>query len=105
MKNKSNLLAAFFAVVAFLSLALAAATTFTSLSVTGNTTLGDAVTDVTTLTGQLALQSNAAPRTNVTPSRAGTLIWNSTAMQLCVSTGTTRFTWALGTSSTTVCAN
>jgi hypothetical protein len=58
-----------------------------------------------TVTTQFLLPTNAAPRTNVTPSRAGALIHNSAANEICVSTGTTVDSWALLKDTTTVCSN
>lgn len=101
--RKSTILAGLFGVMAFLGVAWAASTTYTNLTITDNTTLGNAVGDTITLNGVTLLQSNAAPRTNVTPTRSGAVIWDSVSGVVCVSTGTTRFTWALLTSTSTVC--
>lgn len=77
------------------------------LNTSGNTTLGDAATDVVTLTGLTQLQVSTGPRTNVTPTAAGQLIFNSTGVELCVSSGTTITSWVRVSSgtSTTACAN
>jgi hypothetical protein len=53
----------------------------------------------------LGIPSNAAPRTNVTPARAGMLIFNSAGGEVCVSTGTLVSTWAKLSSPGTACAN
>lgn len=54
-------------------------------------------------TAQIAIGTNSAPRTNLTPLAAGSLVWNTTNLELCVSTGTTKLTWALTTSTSTAC--
>lgn len=111
MRNKSNLLAAIFAVGFLVSLAYAAATKFTNvevsgtLEVDGSTTLGDATTDATTFNGQLVLLADAAPRTNVTPAAAGSLIRNSTANEVCIATGVLKSQWAIFGSTNTPCKN
>jgi hypothetical protein len=38
-------------------------------------------------------KSDTAPRTNVTPSRAGQTIYNSTDDQICYATGTVKSSW------------
>ena len=44
--------------------------------------------------------SDAAPRTNITPRRAGQSIYNSTDREICTSSGTTPSTWFFGTGAT-----
>lgn len=53
----------------------------------------------------LQLLTNAAPRTNLTPSAAGTLVWNSADGQLCVSTGTVATSWVQVADGTTACSH
>lgn len=53
----------------------------------------------------LGIPSNAAPRTNVTPVRAGLVIYNSTGLEVCLSTGTALNTWVKIAAPTTACAN
>lgn len=53
----------------------------------------------------LGIPSNAAPRTNVTPVRAGLLIFNSAGSEVCLSTGTALNTWVKIAAPTTACAN
>jgi hypothetical protein len=53
----------------------------------------------------LQLLSNAAPRTNLTPQVAGTLVWNSADAQLCVSTGTTVTSWVQVSDGSTACSH
>lgn len=53
----------------------------------------------------LGIPSNAAPRTNVTPARAGLVIYNSTGLEVCLSTGTATNTWVKIAAPTTACAN
>lgn len=61
--------------------------------------------EVTIGTSLFTLPSNAAPKTNVTPTAVGQLIYNSTANQLCVSTGTALNTWVQVADGTTACSN
>ena len=53
----------------------------------------------------IGIPSNAAPKTNVTPARAGMLIFNSAGGEVCVSTGTALNTWVKQSSPGTACAN
>jgi hypothetical protein len=53
----------------------------------------------------IGIPSNAAPKTNVTPARAGMLIFNSTGGEVCVSTGTATNAWVKLSSPGTSCAN
>lgn len=53
----------------------------------------------------LGIPSNAAPSTNVTPVRAGLLIYNSAGQEVCLSTGTALNTWVKIAAPTTACAN
>lgn len=59
-----------------------------------------AVSGRTTTTGGLMLQVSTGPRTNVTPSAAGNLIYNSTDVELCFSTGTAQTSWVKVSSGT-----
>jgi len=78
-----------------------------SFQTDGNVTLGDAVTDVVTFNALPTLPSNAAPRTNITPTVVGQLILNTgpTPDEICFSTGTTPTTWVQIRSSITACSN
>jgi hypothetical protein len=76
-----------------------------SLTTTGDAQIGDAITDIITLTGLPRLPADAAPRTNITPTAAGELIWNSADAQICVSTGTTASTWVQVSDGTTACSH
>jgi len=73
--------------------------------VNGAATLGSAITDAITFTGLPYIPANAAPRTNVTPAAAGALIRNSTAQELCFSTGTTISTWVRVSTPSLACQN
>lgn len=53
----------------------------------------------------LTLLSDAAPRTNLTPLAAGTLVWNSGDDELCVSTGTVATSWVLVADGSTACSS
>lgn len=77
------------------------------LDISGNTTLGDAATDVITFTGLTQLQVSATPRSSITPTAAGQLIFNSTGKELCMSTGTSIASWVRVSSGvvTTACSN
>lgn len=78
-----------------------------SFRIDGSATLGDAITDIITFTGLLQLPSNAAPKTNVTPTAVGQVILNtgSTPDEVCFSTGTTASTWVLLSTPTVSCSN
>lgn len=53
----------------------------------------------------LVLPINAAPRTNVTPTIAGQIIYNSADKELCFSTGTTVTSWVLSSNPATACSH
>ena len=76
-------------------------------TITGNLSVSG-VTSPTTL----QIVSSTAPRdtsssVGITPTAAGQLVFNSTDNELCLSTGTTRFTWVRVSSgtATTACAH
>ena len=75
------------------------------LDVAGTAKLGAAVTDTITLTGLPALPSDSAPRTNITPTVAGQLIYNSADKEVCFSTGTAATTWVQIRSASTACTH
>lgn len=75
------------------------------VTISNNATLGGAVTDIITFTGLPRLPTNATPRSSVTPTAAGELIWNSGSSEVCVSTGTTMTTWVQVADGTTACQN
>ena len=65
-----------------------------NLTVSGTTTLTGALTT----NGTLSLQVSTAPRSSdanvaIVPPAAGSLVYNSTDKELCVSSGTTASTW------------
>lgn len=62
-------------------------------------------TSVTVGTSLFTLPISTGPRTNVTPTIAGQLIYNSTDGQLCYSTATTITSWVISSSSTTACSH
>jgi hypothetical protein len=68
-------------------------------------TTATAATSLTVSSAGLGLLSDAAPRTNLTPLSAGTLVWNSADNQLCISTGTTVSTWVQVADGTTACSH
>lgn len=65
--------------------------------------IGALTVSTMTMSGLLGIRANAAPRTNITPTAAGQLIWNSTELELCVSTGTTVNTWTRVSDGTSAC--
>lgn len=73
----------------------------------GNSTFGDAITDVVTFNALFALPQDAAPRTNVTPTVLGQLIINTGATpdEVCSSSGTAKSTWVLIGDWSTPCSN
>ncbi len=76
------------------------------LVINGGDISGEVTFDsLVTATGGLALPSNAAPRTNVTPTAAGQLIWNSADKQVCVSTAATVTSWVQAADGTTACSH
>ena len=84
--------------------------TLTNAGVTtlnGAMNFGNATADVITINALFTLPSNAAPRTNVTPTVVGQLILNTGATpdEVCFSTGTTASTWTQIRTSNTPCAN
>lgn len=70
----------------------------------GNT-IGSVTASTVTVSSRFGLPSNAAPRTNVTPSAAGQLIFNTTQSEICVSSGTVVTSWVKAASTTTACGN
>jgi hypothetical protein len=68
-------------------------------------TTATAATSLTVSSAGLGLLSDAAPRTNLTPLSAGTIVWNSADGQLCVSSGTTATTWVQVSSPTVACSH
>ncbi len=80
-----------------------------SLTITTLTATTENATTITgtniSATGNISIPTDAAPRTNVTPNRAGNLIFNSTDSQLCMSTGTTASTWAIAATTGTKCGH
>ena len=126
--NKSQVLAGLFGIVALVGVLLAGDTGFHSIklkdgtikdgdgttritvgstnAITGNATISGTLT--TSGTSYFTIQQSTAPRDSsaligITPTAAGQLVYNSTDRELCMSTGTTRFTW-VRTSSTSVTA-
>ena len=84
--------------------------TFTNAGVTtlnGTINLGNGTADVITVNALFTLPSDAAPRTNVTPTVVGQLILNTGATpdEVCFSTGTTASTWVQIRTANTACAN
>ena len=65
------------------------------------------ISGTATLTGLFTQRSNAAPRTNVTPTAAYQIIINtgSSPAQACISTGTLISQWALLSNFSTACSN
>lgn len=71
-----------------------------TLGVTGATTLsstlgvsGAATLSTSTLNGSAILYSVAAPMGLLTPTAAGSMIFNSTGKYLCISSGTNNYSW------------
>lgn len=65
---------------------------------TGNTTVSSMTVTNTLTAGNLTVATSTAPRDSsatvgLTPTAAGQIAYNSTDKELCLSTGTTRFTW------------
>lgn len=73
----------------------------------GYANIGSTLIDDIQIKGLMALPSNAAPRTNVTPLRAYELIINSGATpdEVCISTGVLKSEWALLSNFATACSN
>lgn len=67
--------------------------------------IGELTASTVTLSGYLSLMVDPAPRTNITPGRAGSLIWNSSDLELCVSTGTAASTWVQAADGTSACSS
>jgi hypothetical protein len=68
-------------------------------------TTATSAASLTVSSSGLSLLTNAAPRTNLTPLAAGTLVWNSADGQLCVSTGTVATSWVQVADGTTACSH
>lgn len=62
-------------------------------------------TNVVTSTATFNVRLNSAPRTNVTPTRAGELVFNTTANELCMSTGSVASSWVKVSTPSAACAN
>lgn len=79
----------------------ASSSTFTSSNITTLTSNSGTFNSI------LVIPSNAAPRTNVTPTSIGQLIRNTGTDpdEICFSTGTTLPTWVLIRSANTACSN
>ena len=73
----------------------------------GAMNFGNAITDVITVNALLTIPSNAAPRSNVTPTAIGQLIVNtgSSPDQVCISTGTLISQWARIADFAVACSN
>jgi len=76
---------------------------FTTLSATGNTTLGDAATDTTTVAGSLAVNGTAASSTNkITSTQTAFNLLNDTVTTLNIGGDATTVSLGAGSGTTTV---
>jgi hypothetical protein len=66
---------------------------------------GTVTASTVSFSGLTGIQANSAPRTNITPTRTGQIIYNSTGKEVCFSTGTVVSSWVQIDDSTSACSN